>query len=410
MIGRKPGFGLRSLASLLTLLAVGGCDDGDHRSQGTPTATVSPAPSVTPTPVPCDLAPPFCGGDFPLNTIMTTPYGPAWANVVLGNTGFVPCFGPYALCYYADCTVEPGGVSTCPCFEWYGTNYVDINGILNLDSYLATSSQCADPAACQQPNSALVCNDLINGSFLPSAQRFSTFSLYRAKKEPIGSTDCSNQPDRSPYAGCMTAPCFGPAMPGPDPRTATITCECPLFDGPYQIGQDVDPASCNNSPRAWSASYNPTPAPAPPANPCDLVPGGCIPDAPEDDCGCPLYDPGHTMLPPNSGVDCGTVCEEYASCDRDDIELGFTCDATLCTSQDHDLVFDACLGLEICTLTEIFKAETAAGCSCCASQLCGCDPNAPTNAKIAQLDASQRADGDTPQCDINGTLCGTPPP
>jgi hypothetical protein len=89
--------------------------------------------------------------------------------------------------------------------------------------------------------------------------------------------------------------------------------------------------------------------------------------------------------------------------------VGYTCDATLCTSQDHDLVFDACLGLEKCTLSEIFKAEIAAGCSCCASQLCGCDANTPTEVKIGQLNASQRAEGETPQCDVNGTLCGISP-
>jgi len=389
----------------LTLFGIAACGES-NRVVSAPTHTPSPVPA-TATPAPCPLPPPFCGGDFPLNTQDTTPYGPPWANVLLQNTDFLPCFGPYALCYYANCTVGPDGASACPCFEWYGTNYVDINSILNLDSYLATTAACATPGACSQPNSAPVCGDLISGSFLPSAKRFSTFSLYRAKAEPIGSTACTDPSARSPYAGCMTAPCFGPTMPGPDPHTATITCDCPIFDGPYQIGMDVDPQQCDDRPKAWSAAYNPNP---PPSNPCDLVPGGCIPDAPPDECGCPLFDPGHTTLPPGSGVDCSTVCQEYASCTRSDLALGFTCDATLCTSTDHDLVFDACLGLENCDLSEIFKAESAASCSCCGSQLCNCAANDPTNVKIGQLNASERADGDVPQCDINGTLCGTPPP
>src|SRR5262249_3817112 len=211
----------------------------------------------------------------------------------------------------------------CPCFEWYGTNYVDINSILNLDSYLATVGACSDPANCQQPNSAPVCDDLISGSFLPAARRFSTFSLYRSKEEPIGSTDCTGS-DRSPYAGCMTAPCFGPTTPGSDLHTAMITCDCPIFDGPYQIGKTLDPSACDDSPMAGSAAYNVS---SPPANKCDLLPS-CVPDAPPDQCGCPLYVSGETVLPPGSGVDCDEVCNEYASCQRGDLELGYTCDAT----------------------------------------------------------------------------------
>ena len=407
-VNRVVSRSVRSIAVGLALLGVAACG-GDDGNQATPTqmTTATPAPTATPTPPPCPLPPPFCGGDFPLNTEQTTPYGPAWANVLLHPTDFLPCFGPYVLCYYANCTVGLDGASACPCFEWFGTNFVDINGILNLDSYLATKSQCANPSDCAAPNSAQVCKDLNSGDFLPSAQRFSTFSLYRSMQEPIGSTDCSDPSSRSPYAGCMTAPCFGPTMPGPDPHTTIITCDCPIYDGPYQIGMDVDPQECDDSPMAWSAAYHPTP---PPPNPCDLVAGGCIPDAPADECGCPLYVPGQTTLPPGSDIDCNKVCQEYDGCERGEIELGYTCDATLCTSQDHGLVFDACLGLQNCDLTEIFKAEMAADCSCCGSQLCDCAANAPTNVKIGQLVASQRADDETPQCDINGTLCGTPPP
>jgi hypothetical protein len=275
------------VVALLTVIGCGGGSSGGHR-----TATPSARPTATPTTAPCPLPPPFCGGDFPLNTLMTTPYGPAWANVLLKNSDFLPCFGPYALCYYANCTVSDDGTSTCPCFEAYGTNYVDINSILNLDSYLATKEACSDPSACAVPNSAPVCDDIISGSFLPSAQRFSTFSLYRSKQEPIGSTDCSSDATRSPYAGCMTAPCFGAPAPGPDPHTVTINCDCPIYDGPYQIGKDVDPSQCDDAPMAWSAAFRPTPTPI--SNPCELVPGGCIPDAPPTNaaahCMIPAYD------------------------------------------------------------------------------------------------------------------------
>ena len=88
--------------------------------------------------------------------------------------------------------------------------------------------------------------------------------------------------------------------------------------------------------------------------------------------------------------------------------------ATLCTDQcnDRDPVAKACGDLPQCPkagTSAILELEAAAGCSCCASQLCGCSPNADTNAAIYTLNAAQRNAGETPQCDINGTLCGTPP-
>jgi hypothetical protein len=68
----------------------------------------------------------------------------------------------------------------------------------------------------------------------------------------------------------------------------------------------------------------------------------------------------------------------------------------------------ACSGLAQCNLSEIIKAETAAECSCCASQLCGCSADSKTNTAIAALNQQQRDRGIKPQCDINGTLCGSP--
>jgi hypothetical protein len=104
---------------------------------------------------------------------MTTQYGPAWADVSLSSSDFLPCFGPYALCYYANCTVSADGkVSDCPCFEWFGPNFVVINAILNADSYQATVAQCtADPASCQVTNGAPVCADLNRGDFYANATR-----------------------------------------------------------------------------------------------------------------------------------------------------------------------------------------------------------------------------------------------
>ena len=397
-----------SLRMLVAVVAGGallglGCGGG-HHGHRSPTETPTPTP-VAGTPTPCVLGGPFCGTDFNLNTTDPTTYGPAWADVTLSPSNFYPCFGHYALCYYADCTVTDGTngtVSDCPCFDWYGTNYVLVNGDLNLDSYQATVSQCtADPSSCQIPNGAPVCDEINSGTFYNGAKAISTFGFYRAKEEPIGNMDCSTMPGL--YSGCMTAPCFGDATPDSSNNTVTIHCDCPNYDGPFQIGKSGE--SCDISPNTWSAAYRPGQTPP---NPCDLV-NGCVVDAPSSACGCPLYVPGSTVLPPDSGVDCSVVCQEYDSCDKKSVELGYTCDATVCTSTQHDLILGACSGLEQCDLSEIFKAETAAQCSCCGSQLCNCQPNTATQLAIAATDAAQRAAGETPQCDINGTLCGTAP-
>jgi hypothetical protein len=124
-----------------------------------------------------------------------------------------------------------------------------------------------------------------------------------------------------------------------------------------------------------------------------------------------LYKTGVTVLPPNSGVDCQKVCTEYGTCTQTKgVQAGYTCDATLCTDEcsDRNLVGTACAALSKCDISEIVKAETAARCSCCASQLCGCAADQKTDKAIFSLNQRQRDLGITPQCDTNGTLCGTP--
>ena len=193
----------------------------------------------------------------------------------------------------------------------------------------------------------------------------------------------------------------------------------PVFDR-YQVGQNNQKSTLGDD-LVWSAAYappaTPTAAPTPSAATSAGEPGAvpspgtCLPDAPGG-MGCPLYVPGSTTLPPGSGVDCARVCDEYGSCLQTGgvQKTGFTCDATLCTDEcnNRDLLGTACSELAQCDISEIVKAETAAQCSCCASQLCGCSPNGKTNTEIAVLDQQQRDRGIKPQCDINGTLCGSP--
>jgi hypothetical protein len=351
----------------------------------------------------------------------TTTYGPAYADITLASTNFVPCRGgPYALCYYSgpssgaqdlSCKLTADGkYANCQCYDIpYGVYFVDINAILNHKVYEETVAQCgSDGSQCGTLNSAPVCQQVSQGTLMPGAKIYSTFSFDCVPTNGIGETDCS----QAPYAGCMTAPCTKTSQSG------IVQCSCPVFAGPYQVGQN-DQACTLGDDLVWSAAYappdTPTPTPevsqagdstAPAAVPS---PPACLPDAPGG-VGCPLYVSGTTVLPPNSGVDCGKVCDEYSSCKQSKgTQAGYTCDSTLCTDEcnDLDLVGTACSGLSGCDISEIIKAETAAQCSCCASQLCGCSPDAKTNAAIATLNQQQRDRGIKPQCDINGTLCGS---
>jgi hypothetical protein len=110
-------------------------------------------------------------------------------------------------------------------------------------------------------------------------------------------------------------------------------------------------------------------------------------------------------------VDCDTVCDQYNTCTdaTTGVQVGYTCDASICTTEKKDIFIPACNGLQNCDISEVMKAEFAAGCSCCASQLCGCDANVATQEEIWDLNARQVKNGDKPQCETNKTLCGTSP-
>jgi hypothetical protein len=345
---------------------------------------------------------------------------PAYANIVLHGSNFVECRGgPFALCYYSgpsdgsvdlSCTFTPDGkFANCNCYEIpYGKYFVDINAILNYGVYLRTVAVCGkDGSGCLgQPNKAPVCGDINNQKFIPGADLVSTFSFDCVPTDGIGQTPCTQA---QPYAGCMTSPCYrtqGSAA------TGIVQCSCPVFDGPYQIGQFNQQCTLGDD-LVWSAAFAPGASGTAPT----LSAGQCFPDAPGS-LGCPLLA-GPPPFQPPAGIDCQRVCQEYTSCSNSaGIQAGFTCDATLCTGQcdDRDLISQACSGLtsngqgaSACDISEIAKTEAAAGCSCCASQLCGCQANTQTEQAIFALDAAQRTRGITPQCDDNGTLCGTPP-
>ena len=371
---------------------------------------------------------------FRLNTLATTPYGPAWADILLAPQNFVACKGAkIALCYYSgpDDPLRPGaaslpcdltnsGIANCTCIAIppdENPYYVDINAILNLDVYLDTVNTCGpDGRYCKPtgPHEAPVCHAISNRSLIPGADLFSTFSpvLDSPDEYPIIPASCAATPG-VPYAGCMTAPCkttidpaTGRAPADPVTGLELVQCACPTYAGPppapfpgapYQVG-NLGGNSCTlGGNNVWSAAYQ-----------VPITLPDCVPDAPAP-YGCPLL-PRNFLPPLPANVSCQEVCSEYKQSNQNGIQVGFTCDATLCTAaSDPALVASACTGLGKHSVAEILKLETEVGYSCSASQVCGCQPNRKTNEEIGRLNAVQRSEGIVTQCAYNGTLCGTGP-
>lgn len=372
---------------------------------------------------------------FTLNTMWTTPFGPPWADILLKKENFLHCKGAQiALCYYSGpevsqtggdptpCDASDPAIANCTCYAIpAGRPYlVDINAILNLDVYLDTVKKCgSDGSKCQPngPHSAPVCDSINAGTLIPGAELISTFSLALAGPEeghiPLGNTACYRSdalPDPT-YAGCMTAPCKIlrdqiTGLPVKDPYTDLdlAQCACPIWHASFQVGQDGESCTLARE-HVWSAAYAPAERLIPPPPP---PPHYCWPDSPTDD-GCPLLPRGSLPSVP-SGVSCQEVCSEYKQSNHNGIQVGFTCDATLCTADsDPALVINACDGLAKHSVSEILKLEVAVGYSCSASQICGCKPNKKTNEEIWRLNKAQHDLGIKPQCEQNGTLCGTKP-
>jgi hypothetical protein len=241
-----------------------------------------------------------CPAPYVPNTFWTTQYGPAAANIVLSPTNFLSCSSSsYALCYYSGpdappkkkrgvgalpalpCNVSDSdpGIADCRCYVESGTSYVDIHSIRNTEAYIETIRVCglngekcrnlvtdelpgrvASVAGLTPPDlpTAPVCSYLQADSagkttMAPDAELVSTFSFARVKSYGIQPTDCTTTP--APYAGCMTASCtFEHDAKGKN--TGFATCRCPIYTGPFQIGQQG--VSCDaGSGNVWSAAYTP---------------------------------------------------------------------------------------------------------------------------------------------------------
>ena len=82
-----------------------------------------------------------------------------------------------------------------------------------------------------------VCDAINTNLMVPGADLISVFSpiytnAYSTDSKPR-STDCK---DAAVYAGCMTAPCYRTGEKDAQGRDI-VQCKCPVYDGPYQIGQ-----------------------------------------------------------------------------------------------------------------------------------------------------------------------------
>lgn len=396
------------------------------------------------------------------NALWTTALGPAYANIVEQSSNFLKCSPPtgrkfsYALCYYSGpaqptgsnpenpalpCTLSKDGlVANCTCYAISNTGVgakapylVDINAISNLYVYQETAATCgADGSNCSSTDPAApVCEAINTNLLVPGADLVSVFS-------PLYGSDYSSSSASQPitqcnglYAGCMTAPCKRTGQYDAQ-GNELVSCACPVFSGPFQIGQANQNCNANaqsngtvptTGPKhVWSAAYNPGNQALP------LPDSQCTPDSAGKN-GCPLYNPSQPVstqtIDPNSQL-CKNVCSSYENSTpvTPGLQVGFTCDSTLCTTigigqgknynpsvkAQGALASQACQGVgEIANLAQIDLVESLANCSCCASQVCGCStPNDQTNKSIYQLNQAQRNQTIEPQCDINGTLCGKP--
>ncbi len=308
--------------ALLWAAGIAACSAG----AAAPKTEHDPAKDAALAAVPADKdcpSPPPCGSQcdnhpFVPTECKTTSYGPARANVILDGSGLTSpnmlyCMGgSYALCFFSGPPhPSTGDTAPLPCVQGDKSAacvcraftsqpdkpyFVDINAIESLGIYYETvgacgqdGSGCPNIKTCKKDGSgcptvcrpgydapgcvpqAPVCNYIRNqknnesaDSFMPGADMISTFSFAMSDNGDytLGSKDCTNP--GGVYAGCMTAGCK--LMPGSTPKAVyngdLVTCDCPLFNGPYQVGQNNVPCTIPSDPTdkksyVWSAAYTP---------------------------------------------------------------------------------------------------------------------------------------------------------
>ncbi len=237
-----------------------------------------------------------CPAPYVPNEFWTTEYGPVAANIVLAPTNFLACSSTsYALCYYSGPDAAPKKqrgapalpcnishddprVADCRCYAESGTSYVDIHSIRNTEAYVETvrvcglnGEKCRNMVSEELPGrvaalsggasalpTAPVCSYLQadasgKAPMAPDAELVSTFSFARVKRYGTEQTPCTSS--AAPYAGCMTASCTFEHDARGKPSGFAI-CHCPIYSGPFQIGQSG--VSCDaGAGNVWSAAYSP---------------------------------------------------------------------------------------------------------------------------------------------------------
>lgn len=222
----------------------------------------------------------------------------AWANVTLQASNFLACrledTGPIALCYYSGVpggsTQTPGCVlsadkktATCDCYKISKDNpagatysYVDINAILNKRVYLQTVAVCgkdgskclnaANVATTPNMRQAPVCNAIRKKTLFPGADVVSDYTPILSLQKGLTSYDCPTSGTSNIYAGCMTAPCRATDRTDPSTGLPLVSCQCPTFDGPNQVGNPLieQVANCSPDPYVWSSAYTPPTMPTTP--------------------------------------------------------------------------------------------------------------------------------------------------
>jgi hypothetical protein len=297
-LARRSGLGMSLCVLLLTLTCAASVSAAASAEEK------AAAPPITTGPQPlCANVTPSCGDNcsntpFEATKCWTTPYGPAAADVVVvpsdasspvptNSPNMLACQGGgYALCFFSGpptaivnegqalpCVLGADGlVANCTCqyYSSVGTYYIDINGILSQGAYYEAVKQCGpDGSGCSNivtssTKTANVCTYVNNqplgnpaNSFYPKgAQVVSTFSFAMTPPYPLSKTPtaCNGK-----YAGCMTAPCrfADGSSPASHKDGDPIQCECPVYDGDYQIGaagQACAISSSDGKTYVWSAS------------------------------------------------------------------------------------------------------------------------------------------------------------
>ncbi len=222
----------------------------------------------------------------------------AWADVELQASNFLACklktTGPIALCYYSG--VPGGSIDTpgcvlsadkktaqCDCYKISQNSpagatysYVDINSILNKRVYLVTVAICGkDGSKCLNganvsttPNlrEAPVCSAIRNKTLFPGADVVSDFTPILFQSKGVTSYACPTSGTGNLYAGCMTAPCHATDRTDPSTGLPLVSCDCPTFNGPNQVGNPriEDVGSCSPDPFVWSSAYTPPVTPTVP--------------------------------------------------------------------------------------------------------------------------------------------------